>query len=150
MYQQVDISSTIMKRRKNSFKLRLNSNKYCCQVVSRLCLLSGLSKRGTRQLSHAQYFLFDMSHAVIWDLHCLSCHAHLQSAVSDMKTWTFVTLSSVHLGETHYFFYFSKIYGHDRFNMWSKGNYKSDSTYFDCSRLRECLRALIVSSCMGR
>ena len=34
-----------------------------------------------RQLSHAQYFMQDMTHAVFWDACCLGDLAHLQSAV---------------------------------------------------------------------
>lgn len=37
----------VLSQRKNSLGLRLNSAKYCSEVVTRLRLLSGVSKRGT-------------------------------------------------------------------------------------------------------
>lgn len=46
-------------------------------------------------LSHAQYFVEDMSHAVFWDACCLSYLASLNHRSANTKSWTFVTSSSV-------------------------------------------------------
>jgi len=66
VHQWIHVSSTVTKRRRNSLGLRLNSVKHCSEVFSRLRLLSGVSKRGTHraELSHAQNFMQDMTHAV--------------------------------------------------------------------------------------
>ena len=53
VYQWIHVSptTTVTKRRRNSFGLRLNSVKHCSKVemVSRLRLLSGVRKRGTHR-----------------------------------------------------------------------------------------------------
>ena len=49
VFRWIPVSSTVTKRRRNSFGLRLNGVKHCSEVVSRLRLLSGVSKRGTHR-----------------------------------------------------------------------------------------------------
>ena len=82
-----------MKRCRNSFRLWLNSIKHCSEVVSRLRLLSGVSKRGTH---HADSFLMHKISCRIWPTR--SFEMHTVSAISrifNRRPWMFVTLSSV-------------------------------------------------------
>ena len=93
VFQWIHVSLTVTKRGRNSFGLHLNSLKHCSEMVSRLRLLSGVSKRGTHCVY--RFLMQDMTHAVFSDAYCFSYLAHLQSAVCEYKLMDFFTLSSV-------------------------------------------------------
>lgn len=70
VYQWSHVSSMVTKRCRNSCGLRLNLFKHCFEVVSRLPLLAGVSKRGTHGVDSFRITKISCSYL-----------AHLQSAV---------------------------------------------------------------------
>jgi len=81
-----------------NFGLRLNNIKHCSEVVSRLRLLSGVSKRGTHR---ADSFLMPKISCRIWltrsfDMPTVSAVSRIFNRRSaNTRSWTFVTLSTV-------------------------------------------------------
>ena len=98
VYQWIHVSSTITKRRRNSFGLRLNGVKHCSEMVSRFRLLSGVSKSGTQR---ADSFLMSKISCRIGPTR--SFEMPTVSAISrtfnrrsvNARSWIPVTLSSV-------------------------------------------------------
>ena len=84
VYQWIHVSSTVTKRRRNSFRqcltLKQRQTLLCSGLTVALVVRSEKTRHPSRrQLSHAQYFVQDMTHALFSDSYCLSYLAHLQS-----------------------------------------------------------------------